>query len=135
MAVGIDIKGREVLLTIAGQSILGLTDKGATVNNEMVDVTDDAANGWRLLAAVPGLKTVDIPFSGIFKNLEMLRAIMTAGSQIYDATLTYPDGSTITGDFGLENFSHTGSSNEAQTFDVNLVSSGEVTFTAGVGGS
>lgn len=132
MSAGISIKGRQVLMTIGGQNILGLQSKGLTVNNTFVETTDDNANGWTEFDAVPGLKSVELPFSGIVKNLEMLRAIMTAGSNIFAITLTYPDGSSAAGDFAMNSYTETGESNEGYTFEVSLASSGAVTFTPGV---
>lgn len=118
-------------MTLGGQNILGLQSKGLTVNNTFVETTDDNANGWTEFDAVPGLKSAELPFSGIVKNLEMLRAIMNSGSQIYATTLTYPDGSTAAGDFAMNSYTETGESNEGYTFEVSLASSGEITFTPG----
>lgn len=131
MASGISIKGKQVLMTIGGQNILGLQSKGLTVNNTFVETTDDNSNGWTEFDAVPGLKSVELPFSGIVKNLEMLRAIMTSGSNIFAVTLTYPDGSSAAGDFAMNSYTETGESNEGYTFEVSLASSGAVTFTPG----
>lgn len=132
MSAGISIKGRQVLMTIGGQNILGLQSKGLTVNNTFIDTTDHNAGGWTEFDAVPGLKSAELPFSGIVKNLEMLRAIMQSGSQIYAITLTYPDGSTVAGDFAMNSYTETGESNEGYTFEVSLASSGAVVFTPGV---
>lgn len=132
MATGISMKGRQVTMTIGGQSILGVQTKGLTVNNEMIDTTDDNAGGWLTYDAIPGAKSVELPISGMIKNLEMLRAIMSSGSQIFAVTLTYPEGSTVTGDFALTNYTETGEFNSAYTFDVTLASSGAITFTPGV---
>lgn len=137
MTAGVGQLGRDVILTVAGQSIAGTQTKGLTCNNEPVDVTDDAAGGWRLVMAVPGLKTVEVPISGVLKNLELIRAFFSttnSGSQMYALTLTYSDGSIVTGDFFLSSISETGESNGAKTFDSTWTSSGVVTFTAGVGG-
>ncbi len=131
MSAGISIKGRQVLMTIGGQNILGLQSKGLTVNNTFVETTDDNAGGWTEFDAVPGLKSVELPFSGIVQNLEMLRAIMTTGSNIFAITLTYPDGSTAAGDFAMNSYTETGESNEGYTFEVSLASSGAVAFTPG----
>lgn len=134
MPAGISQKGRQVTLTMGGQSILGVQTKGLTVNNEMIDTTDDNSSGWQEFDAIPGQKAVELPFSGMVKNLEMLRSIMGTGSQIFACTLTYRDGSTVTGDFAMNNYSETGEYNAAYTFDVTLASSGAVTFTPGSGG-
>lgn len=137
MAVGVGVLGRDVILTVGGQAIAGTQTKGLTCNNEPVDVTDDAAGGWRLVMARPGLKTVDIAISGILKNLELMRSFFSAansGSQIFAVSVTYPDGSIVAGDFMLTSFSETGESNAGKTFDSSWQSSGNLTFTAGVGG-
>ena len=132
MSAGISQKGRQVTMTLGGQNILGVQTKGLTVNNEMIATTDDNSSGWQEFDAIPGAKNVELPFSGMVKNLEMLRAIMGTGSQIYAVTLTYSDGSVVAGDFALANYSETGEFNSAYTFDVTLQSSGAVTFTPGV---
>lgn len=137
MAVGIGIIGREVTLTIGGVSILGVQNKGLTVNNEPLDATDETSSGWAEALALPGQKSIELPFSGLVKNLEMLRAIMASpdSSQIYACVLTYPDGtatpSNVTGDFMLGSYTETGEYNGLYTFDVTMTSSGAVTFTPG----
>lgn len=134
MAVGLGVVGREVALTMGGQSILGVQTKGLTVNNEQLDTTDENSSGWAEALALPGQKSVEFPFSGVVKNLELLRSIMTGAdqSQIYAISLTYPDGSTVAGDFFLSNYTETGEYNGLYTFDVSMASSGEPTFTPGV---
>lgn len=137
MAVGVGVLGRDVILTVAGQAIAGTQTKGLTCNNEPVDVTDDAAGGWRLVMARPGLKTVDLAISGVLKNLELMRSFFNAansGSQVFPVSVTYPDGSIVAGDFILTSFSETGESNAGKTFDSSWQSSGVPTFTAGTGG-
>jgi len=132
---GVGHLGREMVLTVAGQSIAGSQTKGLTCNNEPVDVTDDNSNGWRELMAIPGLKTVELPLSGVLKNLELMRAFFSAagGSQMFAINITYADGSTVAGDFMLASFSETGESNGAKTFDSTWQSAGEITFLAGTG--
>ena len=131
MATGISMKGRQVLLTIGGQNILGVQTKGISVNNEMIDTTDDNSGGWTEYDALPGQKSVEVPISGMVKNLELLRATLSTGSQIFACTLTYSDGSVVSGDFAMTTFSATGEYNAASTFELTLASSGAVTFTPG----
>jgi predicted secreted protein len=137
MTVGVGVLGRDVILTVAGQAIAGTQTKGLTCNNELIDVTDDAAGGWRQVMARPGLKTVDIAISGVLKNLELMRSFFNAansGSQVYAVSVTYPDGSIVAGNFALASFSETGESNAGKTFDSSWQSTGVLTFTPGVGG-
>lgn len=137
MTVGVGVLGRDVILTVAGQAIAGTQTKGLTCNNEVVDVTDDSAGGWRLVMARPGLKTVDIAISGVLKNLELMRSFFAAtnsGSQVFAVSVTYPDGSIVAGNFMLSTFSETGESNAGKTFDSSWQSTGVLTFTPGAGG-
>jgi predicted secreted protein len=131
MSVGIGIIGRQVAITIGSQTILGVQTKGLSVNNERLDTSDDAAAGWAEALATSGQKSVELPISGLLKNLELLAAYFAA-SQIFAATVVYPDGSEVEGDFFLESFSETGEYNGLKTFDATFSSSGAVTFTAGV---
>ena len=130
---GVGALGRQVVLTVSGASIAGVQTKGLTCNNEPVDVTDDDSLGWREVMAVAGLKTVELPVSGVLKNLELLEAFFNSagGSQVYAITVTYPDGSVAAGNFFLASINETGESNGAKTFDSTWQSTGEVTFTAG----
>ena len=131
MAADIGMIGRQIALTIGGQTILGVQTKGLTANNERLDTTDDGSDGWASAMATAGQKSVELSMSGLLKNLELLAAYYNA-SQMFPATITYPDGSEVAGSFFLDSFSHTGEYNGVPTFDASLSSSGEVTFTAGV---
>lgn len=131
MAGDIGIVGRQILLTVGTQSILGVQTKGLTANNERLDTTDDNSDGWASAMAIAGQKSLELSMSGLLKNLELLAAYFN-NSQMFEATITYPDGSTATGSFFLDSFSHTGEYNGLATFDASLSSSGEVTFTAGI---
>lgn len=134
---GLGHLGRELILTVGGQSIAGVQTKGLTCNNTPIDVTDDNSSGWRELMAIPGLKTVDVPISGVLKNLELIRLFFSStngGSQVTTNTLTYADGSVVTGEFFMVSITETGESNGARTFDSTWQSTGAVTFTPGTGG-
>ena len=132
MSVGKGIVGRDVLMTIAGQTALGGRVKGISLNNERLDTTDDQADGWAEALAVAGRKSVEFTFSGLVKNLELVAAYFATDSQIFTVTLTYPDGSVVSGDFFFDSMSPTGEENGLVTFDASFSSSGEVTFVAGV---
>ena len=131
---GQGILGRQVVYTVGGQSILGTTSQGVTVNSEPVDVTDNDSDGWQELLATPGVRNIEITASLTVKNLEMLRAIVTNDSQAYAFTATYPDGSSLAGTVFLGSYSETGETAEAYTADVTFQFSGIPTFTAGTGG-
>lgn len=131
MSVGIGIIGREVTMTVGGQTLLGTTEKGFTFNNEPLVTTDDAASGWQEFLAKPGRKSVELSMSGQVKNLELVKAYFGT-SQIFEVVATYPDGSVLTLDMILSSMNPTGAENELVTFDATFQSSGEPTFVAGV---
>jgi predicted secreted protein len=132
MAVGTGFTGRKATLTIGGVGSLAIMSKGLTVNNEMVDVTNDTSGGWATALAEPGQKSCELSVSGVVENLSLLMSVFTNVSQIYACVLTYPDGSTVTGDFSFGSYSDTGETADKYTFEVSLASSGAVTFVAGV---
>jgi predicted secreted protein len=132
MSAGISIKGREVIITTGGQNFLGLQGKGITVNNELIETSDDNSQGVAEYDAIPGKKTVELSLSGMTKNLELMRTVLGGGSQIIPILITYPDSSTLTGDFAITSFGDSGGFNEGRTFELSLSASGAVVFLAGV---
>lgn len=131
MSVGIGIIGREVTMTVGGQTILGVTEKGFTFNNEPLVTTDDAASGWQEHLAKPGRKSIELSMSGMVKNLELVKAYF-GNSQIFEVVATYPDGSVLTVDMFMGSINPTGAENELVTFDATFQSSGEPDFVPGV---
>ena len=132
MSVGQGIIGRDVVLTIAGQTAVGGRVKGITLNNERLDTTDDQSAGWAEALALSGRKSVEFTFSGMVKNLELVAAYFATPSQIFTISLTYPDGSIVSGDFFFDSMSPSGEENALVTFDASFSSSGVVSFTPGV---
>tara|TARA_R110000744_G_scaffold343338_1_gene448543 strand:+ start:525 stop:923 length:399 start_codon:yes stop_codon:yes gene_type:complete len=131
MTVGVGFTGRKATLTLGGVGNIAITTKGLSVNNEMVDVTSDKSNGWSTVLAEPGNKAIELSFSGVVENLNLLMSAISNVSQIYACVLLYPDGSTVTGDFSFGSYSDTGEYNEKYTFEAALASSGAVVFVAG----
>jgi len=130
MAVGKGYAGRKEAWTFGGVSSIPFQSKSISVNNEMIDVTSDTSNGWATKLAEPGNKSVEITGGGVVENLSLLMSAINNTSQIYANTYTFPDGSTLTGDFDF-NYSQTGETSQGVTFEMTATSSGEVTFTAG----
>ena len=132
MSVGIGIIGRDVIFTLGGSAVLGVTNKSISFSNELGETTDDNANGWKEFLAKPLLKSAEFSVSGIAKNLELMSAYFNA-SQIFAVVVTYPDGSTLTFDAAMTSApTFGGDSNALSTFEVGFESSGEVIFAAGV---
>lgn len=120
-------KGRKVLFTWNGAVIPGVREKGITLNGEPVDLTSDDDNGWRQLMEDngPAQKQVDVSLSGVTKS-STLKDNWFAGDQVGEVVITYPDGSSISGTFYLNNYSEGNPYNDAATFEASLQSSGEV---------
>lgn len=131
MTVGAGILGRDAILTIAGQTIAGVTTKGLSIANEAVDVTTDDSLGFRTLMAQSGLSTLDLSVSGVVQNLELMRSFVVNESKIYAFVMTYTDGSTVTFDGFFSTYSDTGETATAFTFDAAFQSSGAYVFAPG----
>lgn len=131
MAVGVGFTGRKALLTIGGAGSIAIQEKNVSINNEAVDVTSDISDGWTTVLAEAGNKNLELGFSGVVENLNLVLSIMNNTSQIYACTLTYPEGSVIAGDFFFGSLTNAMPYKEATTFESSMSSSGAVTFTAG----
>ncbi len=131
MAVGKGFAGRKIALTVAGVGSIPIQTKGLSINNEMMDVTSDTSDGWATALAEPGQKSIELTFSGVLEDLSFLYSVIANTSQIYANTMTFPEGSTLTGDFSFGSYSITGETASGTTFEATMSSSGEVTFTPG----
>lgn len=125
--------GRDIVFQWGGNSpgdtILGVREKGIECSGEAIDVTSDENNGWRTLLSEAGQNEVTISLSGVTKDNRLKTAWFTNRTQ--PVFLTYPDGGVLSGNFYLQSYTDTGPYNDATTFEVELVSTGAVTFTAG----
>jgi len=131
MSVDIKIVGTDVTATVGGAALIGTVTKGITFNGEILDVTDDDSSGWQSLAAVHGVKSLEMAFSGPLKNLELV-GVFFGASQAVQLVWTFPEGSTITVDGVLSALSTSGDSNTPFTWDATFASSGVAVFVAGV---
>ena len=128
--------GRDLVIKDASSSpavaVAGARTKGVNINAEPVDVTDDDSSGWRELLDEPGQKPVDISLSVVTDDETWRAKMMTAiSSQAHeDIEVTYPDGATLTGTFFIASYKETGEYNGADTFEMELQSSGTITYTA-----
>jgi predicted secreted protein len=133
MSAGQGLLGRDVTMTVGGQTLLGVVTKDFSIANTAIEVTDDQSSGFRELLANGGLKTVDISISGPVKNYALLRTIF-ATTQMVACDIDLGDASTesnLTFDAFLSEYTFSGDANERVEFSATLNSSGTVTFTAG----
>ena len=132
MSVGIKIAGRDVVVNVGGQLLVGQLSKNISFNGEPFDTTDDTASGWTELAAESAVRSIEMGLGGPLKNLELV-ALFFGTSQMVEVVWTFPDGtgSTITFDAFMGAVSTSGESNANMTWETTLNSSGEPQFVAG----
>jgi predicted secreted protein len=128
------IIGRKITLTWAPSgtaiAIPGVQEKGVTFGGEPIDTSADDNSGWRELLDEAGQKEIDISISGVTKS-PALRNAWNSNDRTGPATVTWPDGSIVTGSFVLADYKETGPYKEAATFEATLKSTGTITYTPG----
>lgn len=131
-----EASGRDLVVKDTSSSpsvtIAGVRTKGVAVNAEPVDITSDDSSGWRELLAEPGQQQVDLSVSGITDNDTFRGKALTApGSKSMESLqIDYPDGSTLSGSWFIASYTETGEYNGSVTFEMELQSSGTLTFSA-----
>ena len=134
MSVGVGFLGRQIDFTLGGATLAGVVSKSLSISNSAVDTSDDDSNGWAESLATPGRKEITIGLSLKAKNISLIQSAIDNESQIYASLLTFPDGtntpSTIAGDVFMSTVSMPSEHEDLTTIDVELMYSGEPTFTA-----
>lgn len=120
--------GRNVLLAVGGSPVAGLRTKNITVNKENIDISDDNSLGWREMLAEDGERSIEMACDGIRKD-DALLAISMTDNNIVAATLTYPDGGVLSGNFKLSAYSEKAEYKSGVEFSCTLSSSGVITYT------
>lgn len=120
--------GRKVVFKWNSNTIPGVREKSAACNGAPINVSSDESDGWQYLLDEAGENAVTISISGVTKSAA-LKADWFAGTRTRDVELSYPDGGTLTGSFYMASYSEADPYNEATTFEAELQSSGEVTYT------
>jgi TP901-1 family phage major tail protein len=122
--------GRSVAFAWDNAPVLGLREKGLSLNGEAIDITSDEDSGWRTTLAAAGQNEVNVSLSGVTKD-RRLRDAWFSGNRTKVASLTYPDGSVISAQFYLASYSEGTPYNDAVSFDAEIQSTGVVTYTPG----
>ena len=124
--------GRALTIDYATTTLVGVRTKGYTVTNDYVDVTTDDDDGWRVLLADPGLRSVEVTVGGISSDQVLLAAIMAASVASATVTVNLPTTTgTLAGSFLISSFEQTGEHDGPVEFSATFMSSGAVTYTAG----
>lgn len=122
------VAGREIEFVWNGAPVLGVREKGMSLNGTPIDVTSDDDDGWSTLLDVSGEDKVDLTLSGVTKD-ERLKIDWFARTRMRTCTITWPNGSSMTGLFYLASLDLKGPYKDAETFDAKIQSSGVITFT------
>lgn len=122
--------GRKVTFEWGGSAIDGVREKSLTLNGEQANVSSDENDGVRHLLDEDDEFSVDYELSGVTKS-NVLRLAKGNGNIQETATITYPNGDTISGTFNLGAYSEGQPYNDASTFSATLHSTGDVTFSEG----
>lgn len=120
--------GRNLELKWGTAEIPGVREKGLSLNGEPINVTSDEDSGRRMLLTVSAEDEVNVTLSGVTKS-NTLKAAWFSNARTETVTITYPNGDVIEGSFFLASYTDNGPYNDATTFDAELRSTGEVTFT------
>lgn len=121
--------GRKVTFEWNSAEINGVREKSAACNGAPINVTSDESDGWQALLTDSAEDSVTISLSGVTKE-NTLRADWFAGTKTRAVTIGYLDGGTLTGNFFLASYSEGMPYNDAVTFEAELQSAGEITYTA-----
>jgi len=121
--------GRKVAFTWNAAAVTGVREVGISINGEPIDVTSEEDDGVRLLLSEAAELAWEISLSGISKETALFDDAATITARTQAVTMTYPDGSTISGNFYLSSYSETDPYKDASTFEATLQSSGAITYT------
>ncbi|MGB7316461.1 MAG: phage major tail protein, TP901-1 family [Planktotalea sp.] len=131
--------GKELLIKVdinasnTFETLAGLRATRVSFNAETVDVTNlSSAGGWRELLSGAGVKSAALSGSGVFRDEatdERARQIFFDG-EIPNFQVIIPDFGIVQGPFQISSIEYAGSHNGEATYEMAMVSAGELTFTA-----
>lgn len=125
--------GRALTIDWDSVTLVGVRSKGYTITNDYVDVTTDDDDGWRTMLAEPGVRSVEVTVEGISSDQVLLAEIMKANITGEPLTVQLPTTTgTLAGTFLLSSFEQNGETDGAVEFSATFMSTGIVTYTAGV---
>ena len=125
--------GRALTIDWDNVTLVGVRTKAYTITNDYVDVTTDDDDGWRTLLSDPGLRSVEVTVSGISSDQVLIAEMMKANITGEPLRVQLPTTTgTLAGTFLASSFEQSGNHDGAVEFSATFMSSGVVTYTAGV---
>ena len=129
--------GRDLVFVWDSGSILGIQGKKLKFNDEVLDISSGEDAGKKVLLDASGQDSVEITVSGVTKS-KVLRDCWAAGlstggqGRQKSLSVTWPDGSTLTGTFQLSSYNEDAGFKDAATFEATLLSaSTDLAYTPG----
>lgn len=132
-------KGRNIAIYISDGSsppnwlrLAGLQSRTISVNNELVDITNDDTAPQREVLTGAGMKTLTISGSGVFKDEASINAIEDLAhnpdSNQQEFLIQFENGVRIQGVFHVSTFEFSGEYNGAQMYNMTLENAGPWTL-------
>ena len=110
-------------------ALAGIRNNGVTINNEPVDFTTNDDDGFRRLSIESAERQIDLAIDGLVLDEEWARDSANMENLVKSLIIVRPTGSTIAGDFRLNNYSEGAPYKEAFTFTATLQSTGPFVWT------
>lgn len=100
-----------------------------TINNEAIDVTDKTSEGWRTLLDDASVRSVDISIEGQLDGDDFLvTGFGATNALLSDYEVEFEGMGTIIGEFHFSTIDLNNPHDDASTYTINLLSSGEITY-------
>lgn len=110
----------------------GIRSKSFTLNNEMIDITNQDSDQWRKIADQAGIRSMSISGNGVFNDdlaFKRARSRALTGRISNFRLILNNDGDYFQGFFKIATLGGGGEYNAESTYDLTLESSGEIAFT------
>lgn len=112
--------------------IAGARSDSVSINNQAIDGTDKASDGWRELLADASLRTVDMTVEGLLDGDTLLAAAFGETTDLLgDYTIDISGLGTCEGSFHFSSFEIGAPHDDGATFTATIASAGVVRYTAG----
>jgi TP901-1 family phage major tail protein len=111
--------------------VANMRSTGASINEDLVDVTDKDGEGFRELLEGAGVMSMSLTGSGVMSDAATVALMMQRKmDRTIDNYQVVGFGGVIEGAFLIQSFELAGEHNGEQTYTIKLESSGEFTYTA-----
>lgn len=141
MAAGTYQPGRSALFKLGTGSgpvvyttVGGLRNVDMSIDPGAIDVTNKDSAGFQTMLSGAGVWKGSISAQGLFDSSTALKAVIASSFPPQAAILgeiIFGNGDTYTGSFVVSNLKRTGTYQDAETYDITLMTSGTVAFVAG----